>query len=199
MDHLICRAKKRTKSAWVIWLVGLPECGKSSLARAAVSALHGYGELVTHLQMDDRRKIYFPSPEYTSKQRIKAYELFAAEAALLASQGQNVLMDASAPKLKMRELARALTPKFAEIYLDCSLETAMQREGSRPEGKVMADMYKKALERKQSNKVFPGLGEVIGVDTEFEQNPLAECVLDVNNNDLKQSCSLLLQFINFWK
>jgi adenylylsulfate kinase len=186
-------------SGWVVWIVGLPGSGKSSLARAALLALNGQGEILTHLQMDDRRKVYFPHPRYSHEERIKAYELFAQEAGLLAFQGQNVLMDATAPRVAMREMARVLIPRFAEIYLHCPLEIAMQREASRPEGKVIADMYQKALERKRTGKVFPGLGEVIGVDTPFEQNPAAECIIDAAGLNIEQGSKQLIDFINYWK
>lgn len=186
-------------SGWVVWIVGLPGSGKSTLALSVVSALQRHGEIITNLQMDNRRKAYFPNPKYTHEERVKSYQLFAMEAALLSAQGQNVLMDGTAPRLHMRELARALIPCFAEVYLSCPLETAMEREASRPRGKVIADMYQKALERKRTGKVFPGLGEVIGVDTPFEENPLAECVIDARQRDLRKNCAQLLEFINFWK
>ena len=61
---------------------------------------------------------------------------------------------------------------------NCDLEEAMRREAGRPEGLVMADLYAKALKRRRTGEQFEGLGEVIGVDVEFEVDPGAEFIID---------------------
>jgi adenylylsulfate kinase len=149
--------------------------------------------------MDERRKAYFPTPKYTETERLKAYRLFAEEAAQIAYQGQNVIMDGTAHRLCMREYMRQLVPRFAEVFVRCSLETAMQREKNRPEGKVMADLYEKALNRKETGTHFEGLGDVIGVDTEFEENPSAECVIESGNEGIEQGRDEVLEFLARWQ
>jgi adenylylsulfate kinase len=39
-------------------------------------------------------------------------------------------------------------------------------------------MYRKALERREKGAVFEDLGDVIGVDVEYEENPDAEIIID---------------------
>lgn len=165
-----------------VWFTGLPGCGKSSISRNVCQRLGRMGLDVRHLQMDERRKAYFPEPTYSSRERQKAYELFADEGARLAGQGVLVIMDGTAPRKQMRDRARKQIARFAEIHVDCPLETAMNREKNRPQGLVMADLYAKALERKKTGRQFPGLGQVIGVDVPFEKDPDAELV--INNQDL---------------
>lgn len=164
-----------------LWFTGLPGSGKSTVARKTLELLEAKGIKALHLQMDERRKAYFPNPTYTKEERAQAYTLFAEEARDLAAQGNIVLMDGTAYKKSMRDYARQIIPDFSEVYLRCSLDTAMNRERNRPEGLVMADLYEKALERKRTGKEFEGLGPVIGVDVEFEEDPLAELVLDVED------------------
>jgi adenylylsulfate kinase-like enzyme len=192
------KSRKTTRSGWVIWFVGLPGAGKSTYAQAVYRALENRGEDVRYLSMDERRQAYVDGSRYTGQERKQVYRLFVEEAAEIAGQGINVVMDATAPELFMREYARELIERFAEIYVRCSFETAMRRESDRPRGLVMASLYEKAIERKQSGKYFRGLGEVVGVDVPFEENPDAECVIDSEKMNLEQGRDRVLAFLSAW-
>ncbi len=194
-------APKGEKSApgWVIWFVGLPGSGKSTYARAVWSALKAKGMDVEYLGMDERRRDYVARPAYTEEERAAAYRLFAAEAARLAGEGRNVVMDGTAHRRAMRQHLRRLVPRFAEVHVRCSLETAMQREKGRPEGLVMAGLYEKALERKRTGARHAGLGEVVGVDIEFEEDPAAECVIDSERESVEQGRDRVLAFLARWR
>jgi adenylylsulfate kinase len=185
-------------SGWGVWFVGLPGSGKSSVARGVAEVLKGRGLDVVHLQMDERRKAYFPNPSYSSEERARAYEMFADEAAELAGQGKGVILDGTAPKRAMRNRARNKIPRFAEVYVACPLEIAMEREKSRPEGLVMAGLYEKALERKEKGTQFPGLGQVIGVDIPFETDAHAECVVDNAALTLDQAVAKVIDWFDGW-
>ena len=191
--------KETRNSGWALWFVGLPGSGKSSVARGVAEALEARGMDVVHLQMDERRKAYFPKPTYSSEERAKAYELFADEGASLAAAGKGVVMDGTAPRVAMRARARNAIARFAEVYVECPLEVAMQREKNRPEGLVMAGLYEKALERKEKGTQFPGLGQVIGVDIPFERDERAECVVDNASLTLEQAVSRVIQWFDGWQ
>ncbi|RQD58825.1 MAG: adenylyl-sulfate kinase [Desulfonatronovibrio sp. MSAO_Bac4] len=178
-----------------VWFTGLPGSGKSSISKKVYKRLKEKGAGAVYLQMDERRKVYFPNPAYTPEERKQAYTLFAREGAELAGQGKFVIMDGTAPLKKMRDEARMLINNFAEIHIACSLETAMEREGNRPEGLVMADLYAKALERQKTGKEFPGLGQVIGVDLPFEQDPDAELTIENDDLSLDQAVNKAMNFI----
>ena len=184
---------------WMLWFTGLPGCGKSTIARMVTARLQALGHAVHYLEMDQRRKIYFPSPAYSHEERIAAYRLFAEEGARLAAHGYGVILDGAAPALAMRSYARSLCASFAEIHIKCTLPTAMSRESSRPAGKVMADLYRKALERRQTGHQFPGLGQVVGVDVPYVENPHAECVVNTDILSPEQSCALVLDFFQSWR
>jgi len=192
-------SEKTVTPGWVIWFVGLPGAGKSTYARAVYSALQDDEVKVEYLSMDERRKAYFPAPEYTAAERAEAYRLFAEEAAQAASRGLNVIMDGTAHRLSMRRYIRRLVPHFAEVLVRCPLETAMRREAGRAQGRVMADMYEKAMERKRSGARFEGLGEVVGVDVEFEEDPYAECVIDSDHEGVDQGRDKVLAFLAGWR
>ncbi|MFW5792622.1 MAG: adenylyl-sulfate kinase [Desulfohalobiaceae bacterium] len=185
-------------SGWALWFVGLPGCGKSTIAGSVATALEQQGLDVVHHQMDQRRKVYFPTPSYSPEERTQAYALFVDEAAAMVASGKGVLMDAAAHRVAMRERARAVIARFAEIQVDCSLETARKREANRPEGLVMADLYAKALERKRTGRQFENLGQVIGVDVPFEPNPRAELVLDSETLSVEEARDAVLEFLGSW-
>ena len=189
---------ERSREGWAIWVVGLPGSGKSTLARGLHDALQGRGVDAVLLQMDERRKAYFPEPKYTAEEREAAYRMFAEEAAGLVRKGRNVIMDGSAHRVSMRRIAREKIFRFAEIFVKCDLETAMAREAGRPAGKVMVDLYRKALERKETGRDFDGLGEVVGVDVPFEQDPLAELVIDNTELSKEETLGKSLHFVDTW-
>ena len=192
-------SEQNRKPGWVIWFVGLPGAGKSTCASAVYQALKGKGEDVQYLSMDEQRQAYSPIPKYTAEERARSYRLFAEDAARMAYRGTNVIMDGTAPKRSMRRYARKLVPHFAEILVRCPLEMAIHREGNRPEGLVMADLYRKALKRKKTGIDFEGLGEVVGVDTPFEEDRLAECVIDSDQMSIEQGRDHVLAYLDKWK
>ena len=188
----------RSGEGWTLWVVGLPGSGKSTLARGLYEALKRRCPDTILLQMDERRKAYIPKPQYTGEEREAAYRMFAEEAAGLVSEGRNVIMDGSAHRVSMRRYARSLVPRFAEIFVECALETAMAREAARPAGKVMADLYRKALIRKETGRDFDKLGEVVGVDVPFERDPLAEFAVDNTELTKEETLGNTLHFVDSW-
>ncbi len=182
-----------------MWFVGLPGCGKSSISKRIFLYLDKKGLDVVYLEMDALRKKFFPDPTYTEEERIRAYEMFVEEAFSYFKRGKGVIMDGTAYKRSMRRLARKkMGDRFVEVYVKCSVDTAMAREARRSNGLVMADLYKKALERKRRGKEFPGLGEVIGVDVEFEEDPLCEYVLENDYLSLEEAVSMVISFVETW-
>ncbi|WP_367614090.1 adenylyl-sulfate kinase [Pseudodesulfovibrio alkaliphilus] len=183
---------------FAVWFVGLPGSGKSALARGVRDHLLGRGMETVLLQMDERRKTYFPEPKYTAQEREAAYAMFVDEAVELAWQGRNVLMDGSAHKVVMRARARESIPRFAEVFVRCELDEAIRREAGRPEGLVAADLYRRALRRQQTGEACPGLGEVIGVDVPFEEDPDAEFTIDNTRLTREQTLEKVLHFLDTW-
>ena len=182
-----------------LWFTGLPGSGKSAVARAVCDVASRHLARVELLELDVRRKAYIPEPTYSEAERETVYRLFAEDAAARCQDGCDlVIMDASAPQRAMRDYARSRMPAFAEIHIRCSLKTAMAREAARPQGKVMAGLYAKAMMRKATGRQFPGLGQVIGVDVPFEEDPQAECVVDADNRGIEACCDLVLDFLRHW-
>jgi len=88
----------------------------------------------------------------------------------------------------------------------CPLPEAMRREavrssqaamGGHHKVYVMPGMYQKALERKHTGNPVPGLGQVVGVDVPYEENPEAECVLDALR-PVEENAARVLEFLDAW-
>lgn len=183
---------------WAVWFTGLPGSGKSTLARSAAETLRNRGLDVVYLEMDARRREYFPDPKYTEQERRQAYAMFADEAAELCGRGRNVIMDATGHRISFRQRARGRLDWFAEIHVGCDVEEAMRRESERPQGKVKADLYRKALERRRTGRGFEGLGEVVGVDVPFEQDPAAELSFDNTALSREEALRKVMHFLDRW-
>ncbi len=149
---------------FVIWLTGIPASGKSTIARKLADRLRGLGLKVEVLESDEVRKVLTPRPTYTEEERDWFYgTVLVWLAKLLYRNGICVIIDATAHKRAYREKARQeFGNDFVEVYVKCSIETAMKRD---PKG-----LYKAALEGKI--KTLPGL------QVPYEESPNPDVVVD---------------------
>lgn len=184
---------------WAVWFTGLPGCGKSTVALKFMEKIQEVGIDAVYLSMDERRKVYIPEPRYTPEERDTAYRLFVEDAVSVIKTGRCVVLDGSAHCRRWRDFARSKIQYFAEVHLKCPVDIAMKREAGRQQGLVMAGLYEKALERQKTGKQFPGLGEVIGVDVPYEENPNAECLLNIENLDADQVVDMVMLCLSKWR
>jgi adenylylsulfate kinase-like enzyme len=110
----------------VVWFTGLPSSGKSTLARATRRALGPLPCVV--LDGDEVRASLTPAPGYDDASRADFYETLARLAATLAKQGLVVLVAATAHLRRFRDRARALSPRFYEVFVDTPPEVCRQRD-----------------------------------------------------------------------
>ena len=101
----------------VAWFTGLPSSGKSTLAERTRARLAEAGVPALLLDGDAVRRALVPAPGYLPAERDAFYETLARLAALLAAQGQVVLVAATAHRRAHRRLARSLAPRFLEIHV----------------------------------------------------------------------------------
>jgi adenylylsulfate kinase-like enzyme len=163
---------------WAVWFTGLPGSGKSKLSQLVFEMLTDYGITCERLEMDAIRKQYVRNPEYTDEERDFVYEKLVDFATERVQNGTNVVIDATAHKLSYRETARKKIKRFIEVMVKCPLSICIERESKREKGLVVAQLYRRALERKEKGVQFEDLGPVIGVDILYEENPGAEIVID---------------------
>ena len=135
-------------AGFAVWLTGMPASGKTTLAHALQTHLAAQGIPAILLDSDDLRPILTPQPTYTPDERDRFYAILGQLAAWLTRQGLNVLIAATANRRAYRDQARRLIPRFAEVYVACSLATCQARD---PKG-----IYARAQAAAQDT--VPGLG-----------------------------------------
>lgn len=133
---------------FVVWLTGLPSSGKSTLARLLQQKLAEHGTGTQLLDSDELRQRLTPQPTYAAEERDWFYNIIIFLAELLAHNGVNVLIAATAPRRQYRQTAREKLTRFAEVFVDCPIELCQTRD---PKG-----LWQQANEGKIST--LPGAG-----------------------------------------
>lgn len=115
-------------SGAVVWITGLPSCGKSTLAARLLAELRaGHGPAVL-LDGDEVRATLVPAKGYTPAERDSFYATLANVAALLARQGVIAIVAATANRREWRDRARSLFPRFLEVYLEVPPQECRRRD-----------------------------------------------------------------------
>ena len=135
------------KTAFAVWVTGLPSSGKSTLARALAAQLATRGVDAAVLESDELRRIFTPHPVYTEDEREVFYRAMTYVGRLLVDHGVPVIFDATANRRAYRDRARQSISRFVEVYVDCPLAECMRRDAK--------GIYKRALEGAAST--VPGL------------------------------------------
>lgn len=168
--------------AWVVWFTGLPGCGKTTIAdrvKAKLSEKEMYAKI---LQLDEIRRAITPEPKYTEEERDIVYASLAYMAKLLADEGINVMIDATANRRRYRDFARHLIPNFAEVFIRAPLEICMVREAKRKAKFSPKGIYKKTVEKEAT---------VPGVNVAYEEPLAAEIVVDTLEMNAEESARFI--------
>jgi adenylylsulfate kinase len=114
-------------SGVVVWLTGLPQSGKSTLARTVEDRLGRRGRACVVLDGDELRPI-LGTRGHDPAARDDFYARLAALAALFARQGLVVVVPATAHRAAYRAAARAAAPRFVEVHVDTPLADCEHRD-----------------------------------------------------------------------
>jgi adenylylsulfate kinase len=113
---------------FAIWLTGLPSSGKTTLAHALSILLNERGIAVQILDSDELRRRLTPTPTYSAEERDWFYDIITFLAELLAANGVNVLIAATASRRAYRQAARERIGRFAEVHVECPPEVCRARD-----------------------------------------------------------------------
>ncbi len=144
-------------SGTVVWFTGLPSSGKTTLARALQARLAHERFAHCLLDGDAMRPILAPSLGYSDQERGEFYGALARLAAELARQGLVVLVPATAHLREYRRSARALSPRFLEVWVQTPLSECQKRDSK--------GLYASAAQEP---------GHLPGVDLPYEEPEQAE-------------------------
>jgi adenylylsulfate kinase-like enzyme len=187
-------------TGWAAWFTGLPGSGKSKLSKIVCELLTKDGITCERIELDAIRKEYVPNPQYTDAERDFVYEKLADRAAERVHTGVNVIIDGTAHKRSYRDRARQKIDRFVEVLVRCPLDICIERESKRESTLVVAQMYRRALERKEKGTEFEDLGQVIGVDIPYEENRDAEIIIDSSKGSALENAQIvkdiLVRYLN---
>ncbi len=156
----------RSGRGFVIWLTGLPAAGKTTLARVLARRLREMGWRVETLDGDEVRRWLSPEAGFSREDRERHLKRVAHVSRLLARNGVAVVASFVSPYRRVREEVRKIVEgeglKFVEVYVRCSVETAMRRD---PKG-----LYRRALRGEIQN--------MTGVQDAYEEPENPEVIVD---------------------
>lgn len=116
----------RPDTAWAIWIAGRPGSGKTTIARQVAKALTA--REVTARIVDASAIRPLVPPVVSASREDLVHRAVVCLAKLLVDAGIAVVVDATAPQRRWRDLARALIPRFAEVQLVCPPAICAERE-----------------------------------------------------------------------
>jgi adenylylsulfate kinase len=132
------------------------------LARALADQLRGRGVNLAVLESDVLRRVLTPHPTYSEEERDAFYQAMAYIGRLLVEHGVPVMFDATANRRRYRDHARQQIPSFLEVFVDCPLETCIDRD--------VKGIYRKGRERAS--------GTVPGLQAAYEPPEHPEVIVD---------------------
>ena len=175
---------------WAVWITGLPGSGKTVIAQKVRKILEEQGiAAVWVLELDEIRKFITPTPTYSDGEREIVYASLVYMAKLLVESGKPVIIDATGNRRRYRERARETIPKFAEVYVKCSLDLCMERERNRKSEHAPPGIYEKSKEKGTT---------VPGVNVPYEEPVDPEVVVDSEEMGIEECANKVAEFILKW-
>lgn len=163
-----------TNPGFVLWFVGRPAAGKSTIAHLLHEELAEAGIASCVLDSDELRAILTPQPTFSEAEREWFYAALVGLAGVLSRNGIHVLIAATGQRRAYRAAAYAQLPHFAEVYVQCSLTTCQERD---PKGLYARAQAGVIEQLPGAGAVFePPVAPALIIDTE-QQTPVAAVAL----------------------
>ena len=166
-----------------LWFTGLSGSGKSTIAVALEQALYQRGVLVYRLDGDNIRLGINKNLGFSAEDRAENIRRVGEVSKLFVDGGVIVLSSFISPYLVDRQIVRELheadNMAFIEVFVDCSLEAAEERD---PKG-----LYKKARAGEIKN--------FTGIDDPYEAPEAPEVHLHTDQQSLEEEVEHLLALL----
>jgi len=167
------------KSAFAVWITGLPASGKSTIAAVLARRLADLDVDVVVLESDSLRRMFPSQAAYSPLDREYFYTSLAFIGNVLTEHGISVIFDATANRRTYRDYARRRIPRFIEVFVDCPLDVCIQRD---PKG-----IYRRAREGQAT--------DVPGLQTEYEPPEKPDVVIRGDQDDPEQAVHRILDIL----
>ncbi|MGI9234292.1 MAG: adenylyl-sulfate kinase [Woeseiaceae bacterium] len=172
----------RQKGA-TIWFTGLSGSGKSTIAVALENALFGLGKLSYRLDGDNVRLGINKNLGFSEEDRTENIRRIGEISKLFGDAGTIALSSFISPyrsdRDEVRKLHEAADLKFVEVFVDCALEVAEDRD---PKG-----LYKKARAGEIKN--------FTGIDDPYEAPENPEIHLNTDRMTIDEEVSIIVNYL----
>src|ERR1700687_755811 len=122
---------------FVLWFTGLSGAGKSTVSSLMAERLRSLGARVEVLDGDEVRAHLSKGLGFSKEDRDENIRRIGFVCRLLARNGVIAIAAAISPYRAVRDEVRGQHERFFEVYVDCPLETLVERD--------VKGLYKKAL------------------------------------------------------
>ena len=168
--------------SFTLWFVGLPSCGKSTVARRVETKLKERGFKVENLDGDNVRQHLHPELGFSKEDRGTNNRRIGFICKLLNKNDVVAIVAAIAPYREYRELVREMVEeagRFVLIYVECPVEVCKSRD---PKG-----LYEKAERGEIKN--------FTGVNDPFEAPQKADYQIKINTSEqsVEQSTQAVIE------
>jgi bifunctional enzyme CysN/CysC len=160
-----------------LWLTGLPCSGKTTIAEKLEEELTYAGYRVLTLDGDDVRAGLNADLGFDDRDRKENLRRIAQICQMLNNKGIVVIASFVSPTEELREFVKQIVERLKIIFVDCALETCMQRD--------VKGMYKKALAGE--------LKHFTGIQDPYEPPRSPDLIVDSEKNSLEACIKQILE------
>jgi adenylyl-sulfate kinase len=161
---------------FTLWFTGLSGAGKSTISEIVERQLRERGERVERLDGDVVRTNLSKGLGFSKEDRDENVRRIGFVCQLLSRNGVAAIAAFISPYREIRNEVRARTHNFVEVYVECPLDTLIERD--------VKGLYKKALAGEIAN--------FTGVSDPYEPPLSPEVVVKTNEQTAQQSAAVIL-------
>jgi adenylyl-sulfate kinase len=164
------------QKGFTLWFTGLSGSGKTALAKALEPIMRARGLKVERLDGDIVRQSLTRDLGFSKEDRNKNIERVTFVAKLLTRNQVAVMCSFISPYIARRNKSREEIGNFVECYVECPMETLIERD--------VKGLYKKALAGEIKN--------FTGVSDPYEAPPDPEITVNSATQTIEESTAIVL-------
>ena len=164
----------------VIWLLGLPSAGKTTVARKLKEELAKKNEYIKLIDGDDFRKMFCSNLKFTEVDRFDNIRIARDYCKRCVNHNIPIIASFITPYKEMREDNRELfEDNYFEVWLNAPLNVCKERD--------VKGLYKKAEKGEVSN--------MTGIDDNFDESDNSDLICYTDREDIDNSVNRILKKI----
>jgi adenylylsulfate kinase len=161
----------------VIWLIGIPGAGKTTLGIRIEAYLRSQNKNCYIIDGDDVRKLFDNDLGYTYDERVQNIKRIILAGYVLEQNGVVPVICSISPFEELRKFARRKLDSYNEIYLNKSIEKSKRDD--------VKGLYRGNI----------GKTKLIGIDIPFEEPQNSDLTVEVDEEEISESMDKIISFL----